>query len=140
MKTLEGPPRGLCLMFILMVVFLQSRGINKCLTETHLSASAALQDNTSDCRIPQSEMGQRQQAKLKTMAVTKPFSGWRSTCEQACMFVSDNGCLADVSVLVHGQIYDFTQLLLLIGVVLYLAKPGNTAVARSLMGQPPIIL
>lgn len=96
MKTLEGPPRGLCLMFILMVVFLQSRGINKCLTETHLSASAALQDNTSDCRIPQSEMGQRQQAKLKTMAVTKPFSGWRSTCEQACMFVSDNGCLADV--------------------------------------------
>lgn len=96
MKMLEGPPRGLCLMFILMVVFLQSRGINKCLTETHLSASAALQDNTSDCRIPQSEMGQRQQAKLKTMAVTKPFSGWRSTCEQACMFVSDNGCLADV--------------------------------------------
>lgn len=90
--------------------------------------------------LPQSEMGQRQQAKLKTMAVTKPFSGQRSIREQACMFVSDNGYLAHLTVLVHGQIYTFTQLLLLVGVALYLAKPGNTTVALSLMEHPPTVL
>ena len=56
------------------------------------------------------------------------------------MFVSDNGCLVLLSVLVHGQIYTFTQLLLLVGVALYLAKPGNTAVALSLMGHAPTVL
>ena len=40
---------------------------------------------SSDYNIPQAEMGQRQQAKLKTTAVTKPFSGQRSIREQACI-------------------------------------------------------
>lgn len=77
-------------------------------------------------------MGQRQQEKLKTTAVPKPFSGQRSIREHAWMFVSDKGCLAQLSVLSCGHIYTFPWLLVLVGVSLYLAKRGDTTVTLYL--------